>query len=186
MSHGLSGSVIRRRFATRASSPPPRGEVDGLWEAPAPSTASPPKVFSTIRSFAAQLRPLESPRVLVVDDEDRVRRFIERVLRDAGCGIFSADSGDAALRYLDAGETFDLIVSDVRMPAMTGPEFVERARARHAGIRVLYLTGYNDDLFRARTALSDGDAFLDKPCTVKGLLEAVSLMLYGQLAPPAK
>ena len=187
MPHGLPGIDTLRRLAARTRNhPQPPVEVYGLWDPPPDPAPEPPKVFSTIRAFAAQLKDAETPRVLVVDDDDRVRRFVERVLRDAGCAVVSTDGGAAALERLRAGDTFDLIVSDVRMPDLTGPQFVERARGLHRSVPVLYLTGYNDDLFKEGMALSDDDAFLDKPGTVSGLLEAVSLGLYGHVAPQAR
>jgi hypothetical protein len=52
-------------------------------------------------------------------------------------------------------------------------------------MKVLYLTGYADQLFDEREMLWQDEAFLDKPCTANGLLESVSLLLFGRLAPPS-
>ena len=68
------------------------------------------------------------------------------------------------------------------MPAMTGDELARLLRQSQPELKVLYLTGYSDRLFKEKTTLWADEAFLDKPCTVKGLREAVSLLLFGSLA----
>ena len=128
---------------------------------------------------------LEDSRLLVVDDDDGVRKYVARVLREAGYAVDTAASGAEGLQAVHDGATFDLIVSDVRMPAMTGPEFIAALRRRESDVKVLYLTGYADQLFDERQTLWQDEAFLDKPCTPTSLLESVSLLLFGHIAPPA-
>ena len=122
-------------------------------------------------------------RVLVVDDEPEIRRFVTRVLQGAGYPTDDVDSGAAALVRLADGERFGLVITDVRMPAMSGPQFVAQMCRGEQDVKVLYLTGYNDQLFHEKGALWADEAYLDKPCSAKGLLEAVSLLVYGHLAP---
>jgi two-component system, cell cycle sensor histidine kinase and response regulator CckA len=126
-----------------------------------------------------------APHLLVVDDDEAVCRFVARVLSEAGYVVETAHSGSEALAAVGHGAKFDLVVSDVHMPSMSGPLFIEQLRRSEADLKVLYLTGYCDQLFDERGALWADEAFLDKPCTVQGLLESVALMLYGHLAPPA-
>ena len=125
-------------------------------------------------------------RVLVVDDEDGVRRFIARVLSSAGYVVETAATGPEGLEAIDHGAAFDLIVSDVRMPGMSGPRFIAELRRSEADVKVLYLTGYADQLFSERDTLWMDEAFLDKPCTTKGLLESVELLLTGHIVPPGQ
>jgi CheY-like chemotaxis protein len=120
-------------------------------------------------------------RILIVDDEPVIVQFVERVLRGAGYATSGAGSGPEALQVAEAAAPFDLIVADVNMPDMTGPELTSRLRMRHPDIRVLYLTGFNEQLFAAKNVLWEGEAFLDKPATIDGLLQAVSLILYGSI-----
>jgi two-component system cell cycle sensor histidine kinase/response regulator CckA len=150
-----------------------------------PRLSPPPRVFGTIRKYAARLKHIPAPRILVVDDEPGVRTFVERVLRNAGYQVVTVDGGGRALDIIQGGAGFELIVCDVRMPGMSGPEFVDGVRRQRPGIPipVLYLTGYSDQLFKERIALTESEAFLNKPSTVKGLLEAVSLRLCGHLLP---
>jgi CheY-like chemotaxis protein len=127
----------------------------------------------------------ESSRLLVVDDDDGVRGYVARVLSEAGYQVETAANGAEGLKVVHSGATFDLIVSDVRMPQMTGPQFIAELRRQETDIKVLYLTGYVDQLFMERETLWQDEAFLDKPCSPNGLLESVSLLLFGHLAPPA-
>ena len=123
--------------------------------------------------------------VLIVDDEPSVQRFVERVLSDAGYSTKVAGDGPEALETASRMDEFDLVVTDVMMPQMTGDELARRLRVQHPTVKVLYLTGFSDRLFKEKVTLWADEAFLDKPCTVKGLLEAVSLLLFGSFdAPP--
>ena len=122
--------------------------------------------------------------VLVVDDEDLVRKFVERVLRDAGYRTAAAADGPEALEVAAKLESFDVLVTDVMMPQMTGDELARRVRVSAPHIKVLYLTGFSDRLFKEKVTLWADEAFLDKPCSVNGLLQAVSLLLFGRFEAP--
>lgn len=123
-----------------------------------------------------------SARILVVDDEASVVEFAERALRAAGYTTMTATSGDAAMQICEKQGNPDLLLTDLRMPRMTGDELAGRLRKRDPDLKVLYLTGYSDQLFRSKQTLWDGEAFLDKPCSISGLLEAVSLLLRGEVS----
>ena len=128
--------------------------------------------------------PSRPMRVLIVDDELSVRKFVERVLGEAGYTIASASDGPEALAVAEKLEHFDILVTDVMMPQMTGDELARRLRAAHPGLKILYLTGFSDRLFKEKATLWADEAFLDKPCSVKGLRQAVSLLLYGRVDAP--
>jgi len=117
--------------------------------------------------------------VLVVDDEETVRRFVARVLQEAGCDVVTAADGPEAIAIAEGAGTIDLLVTDLMMPQMNGDELARRLRKRDGDLPVLYLTGFSDRLFAERMTLWDREAFLDKPCTINGLLEAVSLLTSG-------
>ena len=122
--------------------------------------------------------PSEPLRVLVVDDELAVRVFAERALRSAGYDVVVAGNGPEALRLVDAQpRSFDLCVLDLLMPQMRGDELSRQLRQRDPDVKVLYFTGYSDRLFEDRTTLWEHEAFLEKPVTINGLLEALSLLL---------
>jgi two-component system, cell cycle sensor histidine kinase and response regulator CckA len=128
--------------------------------------------------------PSRPRSALVVDDEDLVRKFVARVLREAGYQTATASDGPEALEVAATLETFDILVTDMMMPQMTGDELARRIRVTTPGIKVLYLTGFSDRLFKEKVTLWADEAFLDKPCSVKGLLEAVSLLLFGRFELP--
>ena len=129
-------------------------------------------------------RPSRPLSVLVVDDEDLVRKFVERVLREAGYKTATASDGPEALEVAATLETFDILVTDVMMPQMTGDELARRIRISAPSIKVLYLTGFSDRLFKEKVTLWADEAFLDKPCSVKGLQQAVSMLLFGRVEMP--
>jgi two-component system cell cycle sensor histidine kinase/response regulator CckA len=136
---------------------------------------------SKSESSATSARPY---RVLIVDDEEPVRRFVDRVLRDAGYETSTATDGPNALEVASKQKAPDLLLTDVNMPAMLGDELARRLRQAEPGLKVLYLTGFSDQLFKEKVTLWQDEAYLDKPCSVKGLLEAVSLLMFGRLQAP--
>src|SRR5579872_3404686 len=130
--------------------------------------------------------PDEPPRVLVVDDEASILTFARRVLTSAGYEVVVASGGPEALRLLEAQpRPFDLFVLDVLMPRMRGDELGRRVRQRNADAKVLYFTGFADQLFEERPTLWENEAYLEKAVTVNGLLEAVSMMLFGHTRGPS-
>jgi len=128
--------------------------------------------------------PQRHASALVVDDEDSVRKFVERVLQEAGYTTSAAADGPEAIDVASKLERFDILVTDVMMPQMTGDELARRLRVARPGLKVLYLTGFSDRLFKEKVTLWADEAFLDKPCSVKGLLQAVSLLLFGRVDAP--
>ena len=120
-------------------------------------------------------------RVLVVDDEESIRKFTATALGRAGYDVTLASDGPEALEIAQRHGPFDLCVVDLLMPLMTGDEVARRLRRAEPDLKVLYFTGYSDRLFKETTTLSANEAFLDKPVGVDGLLEAVSLLLFGHI-----
>lgn len=119
--------------------------------------------------------------VLIVDDEPGIREFVDRALQHAGYRTAIACDGPEALAIAASQGAFDLLVTDLRMPQMMGDELARLMRLRDPALKVLYLTGYSDELFKERPTLWSDEAFLDKPQGVDALLEAVSLLLYGNI-----
>jgi two-component system cell cycle sensor histidine kinase/response regulator CckA len=119
-------------------------------------------------------------RILVVDDEPSILSFVEKAMRIAGHQTFAAGSARAALKVCESNGLPDLLLTDYKMPDMDGDALAARLRQREPDLKVLYLTGYADQLFTERGNLWRSEAFLEKPCTIQGLLEAVSMMLSGQ------
>jgi CheY-like chemotaxis protein len=124
-----------------------------------------------------------SRTILIVDDEESIRRFVERVLHEAGYQTALAANGTEAIEIAGRLESFQLVITDVMMPGMTGDELARRLRRDYPKLKVLYLTGYSDQLFKEKITLWEDEAFLDKPCSVQSLNEAVSLLLRGTVRP---
>jgi two-component system cell cycle sensor histidine kinase/response regulator CckA len=129
---------------------------------------------------ASQPAQIATHRILVVDDDDAVRRFITAALKGAGYEVVSAADGPQALSAQEQ-RRFDLCLVDFRMPQMNGDEVSRLLRRADPDVKVLYFTGYSDQLFVSASTLSANEAFLEKPAGVKGLLEAVSLLLFGRI-----
>jgi CheY-like chemotaxis protein len=80
--------------------------------------------------------------VLLVDDEELVRMSTADMLSDLGYSVTEANSAEDALRILDAGASFDLLVTDHLMPGMTGTELAQAIRSQRTGMPVLLVSGY--------------------------------------------
>ena len=119
--------------------------------------------------------------VLIVDDEGSVRQFVDRALREAGYTTTVVSDGLEAIKVAATLDPLDILVTDLMMPQMTGDELARRLRQSRQDLKVLYLTGYSDRLFKEKTTLWADEAFLEKPCSVKGLRQAVSLLLFGKV-----
>ena len=143
-------------------------------------------LLNFVKDYKRRMNQSASPNisVLIVDDEEPVRKFVGRVLQDAGYTTALASDGPDALEAASKIEHIDVLVTDVMMPHMQGDELARRLRQNEPGLKVLYLTGYSDRLFKDKITLWEDEAFLDKPCSVKGLLQAVSLLLFGQFELP--
>jgi len=115
-------------------------------------------------------------RVLLVEDEDAVRAFSARALRNKGYEVLEARSGELALDHLrgDPGDpAIDLLITDVVMPRVDGPTLVKRARERLPELKVIYISGYAEDSFRSRVDSERGIHFLPKPFSLKQLASKV-------------
>src|ERR1035437_9665409 len=95
-----------------------------------------------------------APRVLIVDDDESVRTFVERVLHRAGYETAMAADGPEALRIAETQDPFDLLLADVVMPDMHGDELARRLLRLEPDLKVLYFIGYSDQLF-ARPRMAD-------------------------------
>ena len=127
------------------------------------------------------IAPSKPTSILIVDDEESIRTYVDRVLSKAGYHTTLAVDGSAAIAVAGGGGRFDLLLTDVMMPEMTGAELARRLRQDRPHLKVLYLTGYADQLFTEKVTLWEDEAFLEKPCSAAALLEAVSLAITGRI-----
>jgi CheY-like chemotaxis protein len=102
--------------------------------------------------------------VLLVEDEEGVRGLAQLSLEKHGYTVLSASSGPEALAIADAHPgVIDVLVTDVVMEGMTGREVFERLHAQRPTLKVLYMSGYNDDEVVRRGIVEAKSPFLQKP-----------------------
>ena len=116
--------------------------------------------------------------ILLVDDEQAVRSIVLRILRRSNYNVLEADSGEAALKIADEHQgRIDLVITDMFMPGLRGPEVVQRLAPKRPGLRALFMSGYADQ--DARTGVPAGANFLNKPFSGQELAAAVEAVLKG-------
>lgn len=116
--------------------------------------------------------------ILLAEDEQAVRRIARVSLEASGYTVLEAPDGDSALRLATAHpEPIHLLVTDVVMPGMSGPELATTLRALRPEIRVLFLSGYTDDVALLEGVAEGGEAFLQKPFTPLGFARKVRSVL---------
>jgi CheY-like chemotaxis protein len=116
--------------------------------------------------------------ILLVEDEDIVRRLVAEILADAGYAVLEASDGNSALEVVrrHAGE-LDLLVTDVIMPGISGRDVAQAVSSLRPGLQVLYMSGYTDGAIAHHGVLEDGTAFLQKPFSAAELAEKVRGLL---------
>ncbi len=117
--------------------------------------------------------------ILVVEDEDAIRQVAIRVLARQGYRVIAANCGEAALREVAAlGRPIDLLLTDMVMPGMTGPELAQQLRAQQPGLRVLFTSGYSADAVVRQFGLTENSfAFIAKPYGLADLTREVRRVL---------
>ncbi|MDB5450665.1 MAG: cckA, partial [Phenylobacterium sp.] len=134
--------------------------------APAPQPAAPKRTQARDLSGAG--------RILFVEDEDAVRGVAAKLLRARGYEVIEAASGEEALELAEThAGTIDLMISDVVMPGMQGPDLLKQARIYLGEAPVMFISGYAESEF---SDLLEGEAnisFLPKPIDIKTLAERV-------------
>ena len=118
--------------------------------------------------------------MLIVEDDPRVRVATSDAIDELGYAVVACASGEEAIAVLDARRDIRLMISDVVMPGMTGPELGAVVRVRHPHVGIVFVTGYageaGDEL--------EGEAVLRKPFTIAALDRAVSTALSAPRRAP--
>jgi DNA-binding NtrC family response regulator len=116
--------------------------------------------------------------VLVVEDDAAVRRLAVDILKRGGYRVIDSDSVEDAVRRAAGHDgPLHLVLTDVVMPGMKGPEVYARICARHPEAKVLYMSGYTENVIAHRGVLQENVAFIQKPFSVAGLLEKIGQLL---------
>lgn len=119
-------------------------------------------------------------RILVAEDDEGVRLLVTRALRLEGHQVVTAEDGEFALEALvDTDGAFDLLLSDIRMPAMTGIELAHVAHGQWPDLTILLMTGYAEQREAADDLQRIIVGVVDKPFTIAEIRKAVSQALNG-------
>jgi PAS domain S-box-containing protein len=118
-----------------------------------------------------------SETILLVDDNEELRRVVKRMLVRAGYEVIEASSGGSALAQLDRGARVHVVLTDVMMPDMSGRAVLEAVSQRHGGVRVLLMSGYNYDTALRGMAQRGDVSFIEKPFTSDALLRKLREVL---------
>ena len=123
--------------------------------------------------------PPGTETVLLAEDEPSVRKMVAHVLRNQGYTVLEAANGVEALRIADGDPTNDiqLLLTDVVMPQMGGPELAEELHATHPNIKVLFTSGYTGDYLSHLNTMPSGTEFLAKPYMPEALAVRVREVL---------
>jgi len=122
----------------------------------------------------------ESKTILVVDDNDELRNFVKKGLEMTGYNVIDAPDGDATMVLLQNTEALDLILCDVMLPGVKGPDLIRQVRDMFPNVKTIFMSGYvaedivNQDV---EQILAAGGIFLQKPFPTRKLLEAVHDLL---------
>jgi two-component system cell cycle sensor histidine kinase/response regulator CckA len=147
-------------------------------------TRSPSTATGAHRPASPSQRPVRAVRpgsatVLVAEDSYLLRALIDTVLGDAGYRVLLAASGDDALALWerDVDGAIALLITDITMPGLTGPELIARLRAARPDLPVLCTSGYSDRQLAERGAMPSDVAFVEKPFAPSALLAHVGALL---------
>ena len=118
--------------------------------------------------------------ILLVEDEEKVRKLAGRILTENGYEVLTAIDGKGALELAENHEgAIDLLLTDVVMPRLSGPQLADRLKALRPSLRNLFMSGYTGEVISRHGALDEGRALIEKPFDARGLLQAVSNVLHG-------
>lgn len=115
-------------------------------------------------------------RILLAEDDDSMRAFLQRAIERAGYEVTAVDRGTEALPHLADGE-FDLLLTDIVMPEMDGIELAQRAAALAPKMRVIFITGFAAVALSKNSGAPEGARVLSKPFHLRELTNEIERML---------
>ncbi|HMC31308.1 MAG TPA: response regulator, partial [Candidatus Angelobacter sp.] len=121
--------------------------------------------------------------ILLVEDEVELRNVNAEFLTSLGYKVTCAGSGPEALQFAANGASIDLVISDVVMPKMSGREFADRLLQLRPNTKLLYVSGYADDVVLHSGVPMQGMIFLQKPYSLRQLAGKVQSLLAGTPRP---
>jgi len=123
-------------------------------------------------------------RILLADDNEKVRRALTRVLESAGYSVVEAGTGKEALAHLNSSTEFDLLLTDLQMPDMDGLQVLTELKSTDPDLPVIAMSGaFSGRLLKFATTF--GVPTLEKPFRAPALLQAVESALRSKASPAA-
>ena len=118
-------------------------------------------------------------KILVVEDDQELGELVRNMLARFGYTVTVAENAAAAIRLLDANSDFQLLLTDIVMPGMSGLELVRQIENRGLGIKKMYMTGYPEDFIaeRGKQGMPEGIHTIEKPFTPENLASTVRQVL---------
>jgi two-component system cell cycle sensor histidine kinase/response regulator CckA len=157
---------------------------------------SEPRMGTTVHLYlpAAEERPSPAEnrqtahavigRVLIVEDQPEVAQLVQRLIEPAGYAITVATDALMAVTQVAAGAQPDLLITDVVMPSMTGPELAAALRTHHPDLPVLFMSGYTAASLGPQLHLDENSMLIEKPFTRSTLLGAIRTLCGPQPSKP--
>jgi len=144
-----------------------------------------PRVDSPVQPRHQDVRPQDvqgqGETILVVEDDDLVRKLARAIIERAGYQVVEATSPDEALRLAERGDVpIDVLLTDVIMPAMNGQELAKRILVRRPKVKVVFTSGYTDDVIAHHGVLDRGVSLVQKPFSASSLTAKVRAVLDGK------
>jgi hypothetical protein len=116
--------------------------------------------------------------ILLVEDDEIMRSLTRQLLQEHGYTVVEADDGKSALEWAESHpQPVDLLLTDVVMKRMSGPELVERLHASRPALKIVYMSGYTGELIAEREMLHRGITLLEKPFSRTALLNTIQATL---------
>jgi len=116
--------------------------------------------------------------ILLVEDDEIMRGLTRKLLEEHGYAVIEADDGKSALEWVESHpDRIDLLLTDVVMRRMSGPELVERLNASQPNLKIIYMSGYTGELMANREVLKTGVTLLEKPFSRTALLNTIHATL---------
>jgi two-component system cell cycle sensor histidine kinase/response regulator CckA len=125
----------------------------------------------------------EGQTIIVVDDEPEIRKLVAAMLTRKGFRVITADTGENAIRLFKSHPETDMLLTDVVAPGMSGPMIADQIAMLRPGIRVLFMSGYDNTHVVQRYVVEKGYSLLLKPFTMEQLEEKVRSVLSSDGAP---
>jgi PAS domain S-box-containing protein len=160
-----------------------------IWAYSEPGQGTNFKIYFPLQDEAVQaLSPEPDPvsdtgeeTIMVVEDNQNIRKMTVQILAGKGYHILTADNGRECLEKLDGlDKSIDLLLTDIIMPDMNGKELYTRVAERYPGLKVIYMSGYTDDIIAHQGVVAGDVPFLQKPFSVRDVAVKVRRVLDGE------